>query len=345
MTTGHTALGATRVDLRSDTVTRPSAAMRRAIANAEVGDDVFGEDPTVLRLEAMTAERLGKEAALFVPSGTMANQIAIRVHTRAGDELLCEAGGHPFNYEAGGAAMLSGVTIRPLKGERGLLMPKQVRSSFRPVDPHFSPATLLIIEDTSNRGGGTVHPLALLDYLASTAHAGGAATHLDGARMWNAVVASGQSAARRLRGYDTVSMCLSKGLGAPVGSVLAGPSALMERARRFRKALGGGMRQAGFLAAAGVYALENNIERLAQDHARARRLTEGLEGLGFTVRPPETNMVYVTVKDGAQAVTTLAEQGVRALAVSTTELRLVLHLDVDDAGVETAIKAFELLAV
>jgi len=343
MTTGHSAHGHTVVDLRSDTVTRPTPAMRRAIAEAEVGDDVFGEDPTILRLEAMAAERLGKEAGLFVPSGTMANQIAIRIHTRAGDELLCEAGGHPFNYEAGGAAMLSGVSSRPLQGQRGLLDPTMVAASFRPVDPHFSPITLLIVEDTSNRGGGSVHPLPLLDALAGTAHDRGAATHLDGARLWNAVVASGESAERRLRGYDTVSMCLSKGLGAPVGSVLVGPAALMERARRFRKALGGGMRQAGILAAAGVHALEHHIDRLADDHARARVLAEGLQGLGLEVRPPETNMVYVKVDDGAHAVNVLAESGVRALAVSPTELRLVLHLDVDDEGVAAAIGAFRRL--
>jgi len=343
MTTGAQAPGATIVDLRSDTVTRPTAAMRQAIASAPVGDDVFGEDPTVLRLEAMAAERLGKEAGLFVPSGTMANQIAIRVHTRAGDELVCEAGGHPFNYEAGGAAMLSGVSIRPLQGQRGQLNPADVARCFRPSDPHFSPTTLLIVEDTSNRGGGSVHPLPLLDSLAATAHTHGAATHLDGARLWNAVVATGETAARRMRSYDTVSMCLSKGLGAPVGSVLVGPKALMERARRFRKALGGGMRQAGILAAAGVHALDNHIDRLAVDHARAKRLADGLHHLGFEVRTPETNMVYVTVVDGSAAVASLAAAGVKALAVSPHELRLVLHLDVDDAGVNTTIRAFQQL--
>ena len=332
------------VDLRSDTVTRPTPGMRRAIAEAEVGDDVYGEDPSVLRLEAMAAERLGKEAALFVPSGTMANQIAIRVHTRAGDELICEAGGHPYNYEAGATAMVSGVSTRALPSERGLLEPEAVRRTIRAADPHFAPHTLLVVEDTSNRGGGTVHPLARLDALAEVAHAAGLATHLDGARLWNGVVASTDPADRRLRGYDTVSMCLSKGLGAPVGSVLAGPRAVMEAARRFRKALGGGMRQAGFLAAAGVYALEHHIDRLAEDHVRAAILADGLRARGYTLRPPETNMVYVTVSDPEAAAARLSALGVRASAATPTELRLVLHLDVDDTGVARAVDAFATLA-
>jgi threonine aldolase len=318
--------------------------MRRAIANAEVGDDVYGEDPTISRLEAMSAERLGKEAGLFVPSGTMANQVAIRVHTRAGDELLCHAGGHPYNYEAGAAAMFSGVSIRPLPGERGFLNPQQLATTFRPPDPHYAPHTLVIVEDTSNRGGGTVHPLSLLRELSEVAHTHGASTHLDGARLWNAVVASGESAAERLAGYDTVSMCLSKGLGAPVGSVLVGPRAVMERARRFRKALGGGMRQAGFLAAAGIYALQHHVDRLAEDHGRAATLGAGLIRLGFPVRPVETNMVYVTVEDSTGAVEKLHAQGVLASAVSATELRLVTHLGIDDAHITEAMRAFERLA-
>lgn len=332
------------VDLRSDTVTQPTPAMRRAIAEAIVGDDVYNEDPTIHRLEAMAAERLGKEAALFVPSGTMANQVAIRVHTRAGDELICHDGGHPYNYEAGAAAMFSGVSIRALPGHRGFLDPDQLAATFRPSDPHYAPQTLVIVEDTSNRGGGTVHPLALLDRLSEVARSYGAATHLDGARMWNAVVASGIPAVRRLQGYDTVSMCLSKGLGAPVGSVLAGPRAMMERARRFRKALGGGMRQAGFLAAAGVHALEHHIDRLADDHARAAALGGGLAELGLPVRPVETNMVYVTVPDSNAAVEHLLHHGVKASSVSPTELRLVTHLDISDAQVQHTIQAFSTLA-
>ncbi len=328
------------VDLRSDTVTRPVPAMRAAMANAEVGDDVFGEDPSVLALEAMAAQLLGKERAIFVPSGTMANQIAIHIHTRAGDEMLCEAGAHPFNYEAGGAAMLSGVSTRPIVGVNGVLDPRAVAAAFRPVDAHFSPATLVSVEDTSNRGGGTVHPLERLDALADVAHQHGAAAHLDGARLMNAVVASGVSAARRTRDFDTVSLCLSKGLGAPVGSVLAMPAALEERARRFRKALGGGMRQAGILAAAGMYALTHHIDRLADDHRRARVLAEGLAAQGYTVRTPDTNMVYVTVPVAADAVAHLAGFGVRVLGVGPQELRLVTHLDIHDDHIARALHAF-----
>lgn len=334
----------TAIDLRSDTVTLPTAPMRAAIAAAEVGDDVYGEDPTILRLEARAAELLGKEAGLFVPSGTMANQIAIRLHTRAGDELLCHEGGHPYNYEAGAAAMFSGVSIRPLPGPRGFLDPARLDATFRPADPHYAPQTLLIVEDTSNRGGGTVHPLALLDDLTTVAKKHGAATHLDGARLWNAVVASGVSAARRLQGFDTVSMCLSKGLGAPVGSVLAGPAQAMDRARRYRKALGGGMRQAGFLAAAGLYALDNHIGRLSDDHARAATLGAGLAAAGFVVRPVETNMVYVSVENGDGAVAFLRERGVRASSVSATELRLVVHLGIADTHITAVTRAFEALA-
>jgi threonine aldolase len=334
----------TFVDLRSDTVTRPTPAMRRAIADAVVGDDVLGDDPTVQRLEAMVAERLGKEAALFTPSGTMANQLAIRCHTRPGDEVLVEAGAHPFNYEAGGAAMISGVQIRTQVGERGMLDPAAVATAFHPDDPHYAPLTLVCVEDTANRGGGTVWPLDRLDAVSAAARSGGAATHLDGARFFNAVVASGVDPARRARGYDTISVCLSKGLGAPVGSLLAGPRDLIHLARRMRKALGGGMRQVGILAAAGVHAMEHHVDRLADDHRRARALAEGLRAAGYAAPAPETNMVYVRVPDGAGWVAGLAERGVRTLTVGPQELRLVTHLDVDDAGIARTLEAFRELA-
>lgn len=328
------------IDLRSDTVTRPSPAMRRAMAEAEVGDDVYGEDPTVNRLEAVAAERLGKEAALFVPSGTMANQIAIRCHTQPGDEVILEAGAHPFHYEAGAAAMISGVLLRLLPGVDGVLDPALVDAAFRGEDVHVAPQTLVCVEDTSNRGGGTPWPLAALDGVAAVAHARGAATHMDGARLWNAVVATGVGADRRAAGYDTVSFCLSKGLGAPVGSVLCGPAPVIARARRVRKALGGGMRQAGILAAAGLYALEHHVQRLAQDHARAAALAQGLVGLGLSLSPPPTNMIYVEVPDADAAVEGLRARGVLCNAVGPRRLRLVTHLDVDDAGVVAAIDAF-----
>jgi threonine aldolase len=332
------------VDLRSDTVTRPTPAMRRAMADAVVGDDVLGDDPTVQRLEAVAAELLGKDAALFTPSGTMANQIAIRCHTQPGDAVLMEAGAHPFNYEGAGAALISGVQIRPVVGEHGRFQARQVTAAFPPDDPHFSRLALVSAEDTANRGGGTVWPLDQLDAVARAAHAGGARAHLDGARLFNAVAASGVPAARRAQHYDTVSICLSKGLGAPVGSLLCGPRDLVHQARRVRKSLGGGMRQVGILAAAGLIALLDHPARLADDHARATNLADGLRRAGYAVREPETNMVYVTVTDGPLWVAGLRERGIWALHVSPTELRLVTHLDVTDSGIGRTVEAFRELA-
>lgn len=328
------------VDLRSDTVTQPTGSMWDAMRSAELGDDVLGDDPTVQALERHAATLLGKEAALFVPSGTMANQIAIRLHTQPGDSILMEQTAHPFNYEAAGAAMISGVQTRTIMGVNGILDPADIGSGFPKRDPHCAPTRLLTVEDTANRGGGTPHPLEALDALAREAHTRGASTHLDGARLFNAVVASGIPAKRRVRDYDTVSICLSKGLGAPVGSLIAGPADLMDRALWVRKALGGGMRQSGILAAAGLYALQHHVERLADDHHRAQRLATCLAELGYTTNTPETNMVYVTVADAPKAQDLLATAGVRCLSVSSTELRLVTHLDVDDAGIDQTIEAF-----
>lgn len=328
------------VDLRSDTLTRPTAAMRAAMAQAEVGDDVFGEDPTVRALEELAAARLGKEAALYVPSGTMANQLAIRGFTQPGDAVLLEAEAHPFLYEAGGAAVLSGVQLIPLPGRRGVLSPEQVQGALRAPDDHVPPATLLCLENTTNRGGGAVWPVSVLDAVCDTAHQAGLRVHLDGARLFNAAVALGVGVDRLAQGADSVSVCLSKGLGAPVGSLLAGPAGWIRRARRHRKMLGGGMRQAGIVAAAGLYALEHHVERLAVDHARAARLADALAAQGWEVLAPETNMVYVTVPDAPAAQASLEAQGVRLLAVSPTRVRMVLHLDVDDAGVERAIAAW-----
>jgi threonine aldolase len=329
------------VDLRSDTVTRPTEAMKRAMFDAPLGDDVLGDDPTVQRLEAVAAERAGKEAALFVPSGTMANQIAIRILTRPGDEVLMEAGAHPLNHEAGGAAVLAGVQIRPIAGKDGILDPAEVEEAIRPANDHYAPATLLSVEDTSNRGGGSVHPLERLDALTALAQGRGLRVHLDGARAFHAVVASGTPLDRRARGFDTVAFCFSKGLGAPVGSVLCGPRDLMALGRRVRKMLGGGMRQSGLLAAAGLFALEHHIDRLADDHRRARELSMGLLMAQFDVKLPQTNMVYVTVPDAPSLCARLAPHGVLALPVSRTALRLVTHLDIDDAGVLQTLHAFE----
>lgn len=330
------------IDLRSDTVTRPTKAMLHAMMNAEVGDDVFGDDPSCNALEAKAAALSGKEAALFVPSGTMANQIAIRLWTQPGDEVLMEAGSHPFNYEAAGAAVISGVQIRTLVApEKGQLDPADFEAAVRVDDPHFAPATLLTVENTANRGGGSVYPQPVLDDLAARAHSNGLKIHLDGARVFNAVVASGEPLDRIVRDYDSLSFCLSKGLGAPVGSLLCGPAEAIHRGRRFRKFLGGGMRQAGFLAAAGIHALDHHVERLAKDHARALRLSSGLRELGYDCTKPETNMVYVNgLDDAVEACDRLAEAGVQVVWVSRTALRLVTHLDVGDADIERTLDAF-----
>jgi threonine aldolase len=333
------------VDLRSDTVTQPTPAMKRAMVDAPLGDDVFGDDPSVNRLEAMAAERLGKEAAIFVPSGTMANQVAVRCHTSPGDLVIMAEASHVYQYEGGAPAMISGVLIRLLPAERGILEPAAVRDAIPPDDVHFAPARLLCVENTSNRGGGSVYPLERLDALGALARECGLVSHLDGARIFNAQVASGVPVARIAQPFDTVSVCLSKGLGAPVGSMLCGSAALIRRARRVRKQLGGGMRQAGILAAAGIHALEFHVERLAEDHARARQLWQGLATAGWQVEPePETNMVYVRVEDQLGMVARLAEAGLLCAAVGPGRIRLVTHLGLDDAAVARALSIFASIA-
>ncbi len=338
-------MAAAPIDLRSDTVTRPSVAMKRAMVEAPLGDDVFGDDPTVHRLEAMAAERLGKQAAIFVPSGTMANQVAVRCHTSPGDLLIMAEASHVYQYEGGAPAMISGVLTRLLPAERGILEPAAVADAIPPDDVHFAPARLLCVENTSNRGGGSVYPLERLDALTDLARERDLVSHLDGARLFNAEVASGVPAARLARGFDTVSVCLSKGLGAPVGSLLCGSTELIRRARRVRKQLGGGMRQAGILAAAGIHALEHNVERLVEDHRRARALWRGLAEAGWRVEPePETNMVYVRVDDQLGTVARLAEAGLLCAPVGPGRVRLVTHLDLDDAAVRGALAAFASIA-
>jgi threonine aldolase len=332
-----------RVDLRSDTVTLPTAAMKQAMMDAPLGDDVLGDDPTVRALETYAAEISGKQAALFVPSGTMANQIAIRLHTVPGDEVLMFEGAHPYNYEAAGAAAISGVQVRGLPADGGILDVDVVAAAIRPADDHFAPASLLCVEDTSNRGGGAVYPLERLDALCQQAHSRRLASHLDGARVFNAVVASGIPLARRCAGFDTVSFCLSKGLGAPIGSMLCGSAEPMARGRRVRKMLGGGMRQSGIIAAAGLYALENNIRRLADDHTRARQLAEGLRALGLDVAVPDTNMVYVQIDDASGVQDSLWADGIGCFATGPASLRMVVHLGVDDEGVNAVVEAFSKL--
>ena len=338
------------VDLRSDTVTRPSAAMREAIASAEVGDDVFGEDPTVNRLQEMVAELLGKQAALFVPSGTMANEIAINAHTSPGDEVICEAGAHIFNYEGGAPALLSGVQLHPIEGVDGLIAAGQVREALGSPDAHYPQTGLVVLENTHNRAGGVIIPLDGIEAVARVAQNRGVPVHLDGARLLNAVVATGIPAATWAAPFDSVSICFSKGLGAPVGSALAGSADFISKAHRYRKAYGGGMRQAGILAAAGIYALEHNVERLAEDHANARLLAEALDridGLSVQTDKARTNIVMIDVEaewgsanDVAEA---LAQREVLVLAIAPQQLRALTHLDVSRQDVEVAIAEFEMV--
>jgi threonine aldolase len=329
------------IDLRSDTVTKPSPAMRHAMAQAEVGDDVFGEDPTVNRLQEVAARLMGKEAALFVPSGTMANQLAVRLHTKPGDEIIVEAGAHIVRYESGAAAGLSGVQTCWLSGLRGILQPEQIEAAIRPPDYHNPPTALISLENTHNRGGGTIYPLPLIMAIRKVAEARGIAMHLDGARLFNAVVATGVPAAEYARRFETVSFCLSKGLGAPVGSLICSDTGRIAQLRRLRKMFGGGMRQAGILAAAGLYALEHNIDRLAEDHAHARELAHALAGLpGVGIKPDEvdTNIVVFDVKEthrqAEEVVAALKSEGVLVLALGRTTLRAVTHLDVSSEQID-----------
>jgi threonine aldolase len=339
------------IDLRSDTVTKPTPAMRAVMAAAEVGDDVFGDDPTVNALQRQVAERLGKEAALFVPTGTMANQIAIGVHTAPGDELLCGETAHVYVWEGGGIARLSGVTARPLPGDGGLLRPSDLIGKIRPDDGHYVRTRLVCLENTHNRGGGWVHPIAQVAAIADWARANGLAMHLDGARLWNAVVASGQSAAEWSSHFDTVSVCFSKGLGAPVGSAVAGTAELIRKAHRLRKVFGGGMRQAGVIAAGALYALENHVDRLADDHAHAQLLARAVEetpGLRLESGPVETNLVWIEVDPklgtAAEVASRLRAEGVLVAALGPTVLRACTHLDVDRPSIERAADCIRKLA-
>ena len=329
----------TPIDLRSDTVTRPDEAMREAMARAEVGDDVYGEDPSVNRLQERAAALLGKEAALFVPSGTMANQVAIRAHTEPGDALIAGHSAHSYLYESGGAAALSGV--QPvIVGEDGFFDADELRAAIFPADDHFPRTRLVCLENTHNRSGGRVFPLDAQQRIAALARESGLRLHLDGARLFNAAVASACDPAELAAPHDSVSFCLSKGLGAPVGSLLAGSREFIARAHRFRKMFGGGMRQAGILAAAGLHALDHGIKRLADDHANARRLAEGLAALpgAELLREPETNIVLFSVADVPGFVRATRERGVWINAIGPERLRAVTHRDVSAADVEDALE-------
>lgn len=329
------------VDLRSDTVTRPTPEMRRAIAEAEVGDAVLGDDPTVAELERYAAELLGKEAALFFPSGIMANTTAVLIHASPGTEAVIDAGGHILNYEEGAGAAWGGVQLRAVHTADGLLRPEHLAEAIRPKTPYLPQTSLVCLENTHNGAGGRVMPLDHLRAVVLTAREHGVAVHLDGARLPNASAATGVPMAAYAAPVDTVMVALSKGLGAPVGSILAGSADAMQRAWRIRRRLGGGMRQAGILAAAGLYGLRNHFPRLEQDHRRARELAARAGNLpGLSVAAPETNIVMIDLADPrlepAALLAALERRGVRMAQFGARRLRAVTHLDVDDAGIARA---------
>jgi threonine aldolase len=326
---------ASPVDLRSDTVTRPTAAMRRAMAEADVGDDVYGEDPTVRRLEEHVAQLLGVEAALFVPTGTMANQIALRVQTRPGDEVIIGQDAHCWRHESGALAALAGVQTQVI-GSAGMFTADEVRAAFKAQDPYQAATRVVAVENTHNMAGGTVWDRAQVSEVIATAHGLGMRAHLDGARIWNAAVCNSTSERELAAGFDSVSVCLSKGLGAPAGSLVCGDRALVKEAHRARKMYGGGMRQAGILAAGGLYAVEHHRARLIEDHANARALAEALAGApNMTIMAPQTNIVMIDLVRGssAAAIDEAKRAGVLLGAVGPQRIRAVTHLDVDREGV------------
>jgi threonine aldolase len=331
------------IDLRSDTVTKPTAGMRAAIQSAEVGDDVFHEDPTVNKLEERVARMLGKEAALLVPSGTMSNQICVKAHTQPGDELLCDLQCHIYKYEAGGAAVHSGVTCRTLEGDFGVLDLSQLQDQIQPANDHLVRTRLVCLENTHNRGGGKIYPLEKIQDISHWAHQNGLIMHLDGARLWNAIVATGIPAQEWCRYFDSVSVCFSKGLGAPIGSALAGCREFVQRARKIRKLFGGGMRQAGMIAAGCLYALDHHIERLAEDHRNAQVLAQAVSstpGLQLIPGEVETNLLFAQIDadlgTAKEVAGKLKEHGVLVLPTGPQTVRMCTHLDVSAAQTERA---------
>ncbi|MFC1620447.1 low-specificity L-threonine aldolase [Candidatus Neomarinimicrobiota bacterium] len=336
------------IDLRSDTVTIPSDSMREAMAKAAVGDDVFGEDPTVNELQDEIALLLGKESGLFVPSGTMSNQIAIKAHTQPGDEVICEAGAHILNFEAGGPAFHSQVQLRPLSGDLGVFTADQVLEAIRPKNVHVPPTRLITIENTHNNAGGTIFPLDEIRQIAEIAGDHDLRLHMDGARLMNAVVATGIEAREWAAPFDSVSICLSKGLGAPVGSVLCGSREFIERTHRYRKIFGGGMRQAGIIAAGGLYAIRHNVPDLAKDHERAQQLAVALSQLAAVSINPEyvqTNIIMFSADNrlgtGLEIESQLREAGVSCFALTGNQVRLVTHRDLTDEDIDQSIQVFQ----
>lgn len=334
------------VDLRSDTFTLPTPGMLAAMASAKVGDDVFSEDPTVNALQEYAADLFGMEAALFFPSGTMANQTAIRTHTRPGEELICDVGAHVHYYEGGGIAANSGVSVNLIQGDRGVFTAADVEERIRPDNVHFPVSRIVCIENSCNRGGGKVFPLNNVKEIAATCRNHGLKLHLDGARLFNAMLAEGTTPRQHGELYDSISICLSKGLGAPVGSLLLGSADFIHRARRVRKMMGGGMRQAGFLAAAGLYALQHQVSRLEEDHLHAQLLADTLSGLSYIkeVLPQETNIVSFRLSDSVETdhfLGHLSKNGILAMSLGPKMVRFVTHLGIDRSGVEHAIRTLQ----
>ena len=334
------------IDFRSDTVTKPTPAMLAYMQAAPVGDDVFGEDPSINSLEEKTAKMFGFEAGLFCPSGTMTNQLAIKTHTQAGDEVICDEIAHIYQYEGGGIAYNSGCSVRLLHGDRGLLNAAQIQAAINPIDVHKSITSLVSLENTSNRGGGACYDFNTFYEIQKVTKANQLALHLDGARIFNAIVHKKENAADYGKVFDSVSICLSKGLGAPVGSVLVGSATFIKKARRWRKVFGGGMRQAGYLAAAGIYAIENHVERLVEDHVHAIALKDALEATSFVdhVLPVETNIV-IAVMTGAYTpaafVQALKEQNILAYVMTPIQVRFVLHLDISPEALAKTIEVIQ----
>lgn len=338
------------VDLRSDTVTRPTPGMLEAMMKAEVGDDVFGDDPTVNALQERVADLLGKEAALFVPSGTMGNQISINAHTQPGQEIIVERDSHIVNYECGSSAMLAGVQLNIVDGKQGIMTRDQVEAAIRPPDVHQPQTALICLENTHNRAGGVIYPLEHIQAIAELARQRGLKMHLDGARLWNASVATGIPLREYARYFDSVMLCFSKGLGAPIGSIIVGSKSFIQRAHYYRKAYGGGMRQVGILAAAAMYALDHHRQRLADDHRRARQLAEALAelpGIHIDLSTVQTNIVIFQVKHSrytAQQLTeALKKEGILMIPIGPDRIRAVTHLDVDDEGIHHTIATLQRL--
>ena len=336
------------IDIRSDTVTQPTEGMRKAMLDADVGDDVLGDDPTVIKLQNKAAELLGKEAALYVPSGTMSNIVATRTHTSPGDEIVTEAHSHIYRYEGGAFAALSGCSVALVDGRNGLMTSEQVSSSIRKAEgslSHYPNGSLVCVENTAQGGGGSVYTQEAIDDICKVAREKDCKLHMDGARLFNAIVASNTDPARMVRDFDSVSICLSKGLGAPIGSVLVGSKKDLAQAHRWRKMFGGGMRQAGMMAAAGIYALENNIDRLREDHRRARKFAEALvEMPNFSVNldTVQSNIVYIGVGKGRskQMIEKLAKQDIDILDTDDSTIRAVFHLHISDDDLDNIITGF-----